>query len=90
MPEKTALANYTIRYRQENKESQFDFADHCGISKDTLSLIERCEANPTLETIQKIAAYTGGTVAEILTVKTRNERGKHEISIYHREKYISR
>lgn len=76
MPEKTALANYTIDYRQKNKESQFYFAYNCGISKDTLSLIERCEANPTLETIQKIAAYTGSTVAEILTVTKDRSKGE--------------
>lgn len=69
MPEKTALANYTIHYRHDKKESQFEFACNCGISKETLSLIERCEANPSLETMQKIAAYTDATVAEILTVK---------------------
>lgn len=68
MPETTALAIYTVSARRERKENQFEFASNCGISKDTLSLIERCEANPRLDTIQKIAAYTGKTVAEILTV----------------------
>ena len=81
MPEHMALANYTLAQRHEKKESQFEFASNCGISPDTLSMIEQGKANPRLDTIQKIAAYTGDTVAEILTV---NEEVIYEIQIYNR------
>ena len=73
MPEKTALANFTTNYRHTNRTSQFDFASNCGISTEYLSLIERGKANTSLETMQKIAAYTGATVAEMLTVKNQEE-----------------
>jgi len=69
MSEITALSNFIIAYRKKHRESQEDFASNCDISKDTLSLIERGEANPRLDTMQKIAAYTGVTVAEMLTVQ---------------------
>ena len=68
MPEHAALANYTLSQRHEKKESQFEFANNCGISQDTLSMIEQGKANPRLDTIQKIAAYTGDTVSQILKI----------------------
>ena len=49
-------------------ETQFDFADHCGISVDTLSYIERERTDLRLSTIQKIAAYADMTVSELLDV----------------------
>ena len=73
MPEKIALVDYTTTYRHEHNESQISFALNCGISTEYLSLIEREKANPSLEVIQKIAAYTGATVAEILTIKNDEE-----------------
>ncbi len=69
MPERAALAEFICDARHKLKQSQFEFAMNCGISPDNLSLIEREKANPSLETMQKIAAYTGATVAEMLTVK---------------------
>ena len=81
MPEHIALANYTLSQRREKKESQYEFASNCGISQDTLSMIEQGKANPRLDTIQKIAAYTGNTVSEILTV---NEEIIYEIRVYRR------
>lgn len=50
------------------QQTQFEFASNCGISIETLSLIERQKTNPTLETMQKIAAYTDLTVAELLEI----------------------
>ncbi len=74
MPEKTTLAEFTLKDRQERKESQFTYACNCGISKEFLSLIERGKANPSLEMIQNIAAYAGVTVSEMLNVnKTKEE-----------------
>lgn len=70
MPELAVLSKHVKEYRDKCNESQEDFAENCGISKETLGLIERAKGNPTLETLQKIAAYTGTTVADMLTVST--------------------
>lgn len=77
MPEKEALANCILQFRHERHESQEAFASHCGISKESLSSIERVKANPTLGTMQNMAAYMGVTVADLLNIETKNgERGK--------------
>ena len=68
MPEKEALAKYLKEFRKINKETQFEFAANVGISIEELSLMEREIANPSLDTLQKIAAYTGNTVSELLRV----------------------
>ena len=68
MPEREALAKYLKEFRKINKETQFEFAANVGISIEELSLIEREIANPSLDTLQKIAAYTGSTVSELLRV----------------------
>ena len=68
MPENAALAQRIKRLRKTMHETQFEFASNCGISIETLSLIERQKTNPTLETMQKIAAYTNLTVAELLEI----------------------
>ena len=59
------LATNIKKFRGELKESQFDFAENCGISVEVLSLIERSIANPKLSTLQKLSAYLGCTVAEL-------------------------
>ncbi len=66
MPENETLAQKIKQVRKNMHETQFEFASNCGISIETLSLIERQKTNPTLETIQKIAAYTNLSVAELL------------------------
>ena len=59
------LASNIKRCRTKLKESQFDFAENCGISVEILSLIERGIANPKLSTLQKLAASLGCTVADL-------------------------
>ena len=68
MPEREALAKHLKEFRKINKETQFEFAANVGISIEELSLMEREIANPSLDTLQKIAAYTGNTVSELLQV----------------------
>ena len=68
MPENAALAQKIKYLRKIMQQTQFEFASNCGISIETLSLIERQKTNPTLETMQKIAAYTDLTVAELLEI----------------------
>ncbi|NDO18104.1 helix-turn-helix transcriptional regulator [Lachnospiraceae bacterium MD329] len=67
VPERKILADNLIKYRRENHLSQYEMAMECGISKETLSLIERESINPTLETMQKCAAYIGEPVAKLLS-----------------------
>ncbi len=66
MPEIAALAKNLKRIRKQMNESQMEFAAHCGISTEELSLLEREQSNPQLSTIQKVAAYTDLTVADLL------------------------
>ena len=68
MPEREALAKYLKEFRKINKETQFELGANAGISIEELSLMEREIANPSLDTLQKIAAYTGNTVSELLRV----------------------
>ena len=69
MPEGKILAQKSREIRREMKESQMEFAYHCGICTETLSLIEREKADPRLSTVQKIAAYVNRTVSELLEIQ---------------------
>lgn len=66
MPEKKILSENIRAIRKKAHLSQFEFAEDCGISKDTLSLIERGKYNPSVELLQMIASYCGVTVSELL------------------------
>ena len=66
MPEREALAKYLKEYRKIYNET------HIGISVEELSLLERLKGNPNLNTLQKIAAYTGDTVSDLLQVEDKN------------------
>ncbi len=66
MEEQSILSKKLKSIREEMNESQMEFAYNCGISTETLSLIEREKVNPNLDTLQKIAAYLGITVSELL------------------------
>lgn len=66
-PELEFLSQRLKTFRAVHKESQDVFAEHVGINIASLSLIERKKINPRLSTLQKIAAYMGITVSELLT-----------------------
>lgn len=66
MEEQSILSKKLKSIREEMNESQMEFAYNCGISTETFSLIEREKVNPNLDTLQKIAAYLGITVSELL------------------------
>ena len=70
MPERIALARKIKADRKRMRESQIEFAFHCGISTEALSLIEREQSDPKLSTIQKVAAYTDRTVSDLLNTET--------------------
>ncbi len=69
MPERVALARNIKAIRKQMHESQIDFAAHCGISTEALSLLERELSDPKLSTIQKVAAYTDQTVSGLLNTE---------------------
>lgn len=69
MPEYEALSKNVKEIRKKMNLSQMEFAVECGISTEILSLIERGKTDPKLSTIQKIAAYTGLSVHELLKIK---------------------
>lgn len=69
MPEYIALSQNIKKIRKEMDKTQNEFAAACGISADCLSLIEREKTDPKLSTIQKIAAYAGREVAELISLK---------------------
>ena len=70
MPEYEKLSDRLRKIRRKLKQNQADFAAHCDISTDTLSLIEREQTDVKLSTLQKIASYTGLTVSELLDLNT--------------------
>ncbi len=77
MPEVIALARNLRRIRKEMKLSQLEFALESGISLDIISMIERQQTNPRLSTLQRISAYVGCTVADLLQIEEdADEQGK--------------
>ncbi len=64
------IARKLKSYRNKNKLSQFEFAEECGISRETLSLIERCRTNSTLDTLDLLAVRMNLTISELLSNDT--------------------
>ena len=67
MPYRKIIAQNLIDFRKKEHISQMELAFRTDISRETISLIEREEANLRIDTISKITAYTGLTAAELLT-----------------------
>lgn len=63
--ERELLAIKLKEFRKQHNLNQFEFAEDCGVSKDIVSLIERCKDNVTLDTVQLFAARMGLTVSEL-------------------------
>lgn len=53
--------------RDERNETQEEFAEHCELSVETVSNIERGMVVPRLETLNKIASYIGRPVESLYT-----------------------
>ena len=66
MTENVVLAERLISARNNSQETQIVFSEKCGISTKTLSNMEKIMGDPRLSTLQKIAAYLGCTVSELL------------------------
>ena len=69
---KDIIAKKLKEFRDLENLNQFEFAEDCGISKDTLSLIERSKSNTTIDTLDLLAVRMGISVSELLeaSVKT--------------------
>ena len=65
--ENKILSAKMIAFRRENHLNQFEFAEECGISRETVRLIECMKTNATLDTLGLIAKRMGVSVAELLT-----------------------
>lgn len=79
-PEFEALAKRVKAIRKLMDENQIEFAEHCGINVETLSLIEREQSDIRLSTAQKIAAYTGLTVSQLFAVEDQDTLEEERIS----------
>lgn len=66
MPEQEALSRNLKKIRKLRNISQEEFAAECGLSKEAISTLECEKGDPKLSTIQKVAAYTGCEVPELL------------------------
>ena len=53
------LGEYLRVLRVKNKMSQSDLAARCGVNRNTISKIERDDANCTLDTLQAVFAAFG-------------------------------
>lgn len=79
-PEFEALAKRVKAIRKLMDENQIEFAEHCGINVETLSLIEREQSDVRLSTAQKIAAYTGLTVSQLFAVEEQDTKKEEKTS----------
>ena len=70
MAEFHALAIKVKAKRQELGESRKEFSFKCGLTEKTVYNIGHEITKPEIETVQKIAAYTGDSVAQLLEVET--------------------
>lgn len=76
MPELTIFAVRMKKIRIKMGLTQAEFAAMVGISEEEVSLIEREKLSDVkLSTLQKVAAMTGLTVSELLSVETTEESG---------------
>lgn len=73
MPEFHALAVHVKKRRKALKESQTEFSMNCGLTAKTISNIECKREETKIGTVQKIAAYTGDSVSELLNPETVTE-----------------
>lgn len=64
-------------FRVAKNLTQFQLADALGMTRNQIAYYERSAGNPTLEVVEKIAAFFGVTVGELLndTAKTVRKPG---------------
>lgn len=57
--------SYRAQIRKERALNQKDLAEAAGTCERTISGIERCERNPSLEMVLRLSAYLGLAVEEV-------------------------
>lgn len=60
----TELADRIVAYRAKNRLSQAEMANKCGVSTQTISLVERGQQKPNRVTLAKIEMIIGKGEAE--------------------------
>jgi transcriptional regulator with XRE-family HTH domain len=63
---KQLLARNVRRLRQRKSWSQHDLANEAGVRQALISSIESSQANPTLESLDKVASALDVAVADLL------------------------
>jgi len=63
------FANNMRHARNELGLNQDDFGDLCGLTRNHVGTIERCEHSPTLHTMIDIANALGVEVVDLLQIK---------------------
>ena len=71
---KRLLARNLRRLRQQRSWSQHDLADEANVRQALVSSIEVAKANPTIESLDRIAAAFGVDVADLLNAQEEPER----------------
>ena len=61
------LAENVRAYRRQNKLSQEELAEICGLHRTYVGSVERAERNVTLSTLEAFATALGVSVANLLT-----------------------
>ena len=64
---KRLLARNIRRLRNERAWSQHDLANEAGARQAMISALELADANPTLDSLDKIAAALGVSLADLLS-----------------------
>ncbi len=67
--QKKILAENLKAFRLAHNICQTEFAEECGISKDTLSLLERGKLNTTIDTLDLLAVRMDTNISSLLTHK---------------------
>jgi transcriptional regulator with XRE-family HTH domain len=61
------MARNIRRMRQQKSWSQHDLADEAGVRQALISSLEVATANPTLESLEKVASALNVSVADLLS-----------------------
>ena len=69
-----ALGEAIRQLRRERGLTQEDLAENAGLTAATLSLIERGRANPTWDTVKKIATALNSSMGELGSLADKDER----------------
>lgn len=66
---KETIMNRICEFRLQNHLSLEEMAYKCGIDKDTLARVGQEDYNPSLDTLQYIAAWMGITVSQLIKME---------------------